>query len=239
MKRINLSETLRIVDIITDKIENVSIDDVSNKIPNCCGAYIIKFMSGKIYVGKSKNVRTRPGQHQPKNKKADEFKGEIMDTVSVYLTKNYKDAGVLEALLIRQLPVINKEHQDDASTWKETSIEQLLLGKSKGLSEMLNNLSDKILSLPDVKQVNRKGWTTYQISAGKNFCIIFVKKDHLQIDLKVDENSFNDPENLSYEIEWTTAQAFNRRIKMYDDKQESGIFNLIKQSYQSICKSIK
>lgn len=219
---------------IKDIIKNVPIDKIS-KIPNCCGAYIITFKSGKIYVGKSKNVRTRPLQH--KSKKADEFKGEIMDKVSAYITNNYKDAGVLEALFIRQLPVINKEHQSDASTWKNISKEQLLSSNPKELKDMLNKLSDKILSLPDVKEkAVPSGWITYQISAGKNFCIIWVKKGHLLIDLKIDENNFKDINNLSVKIPWTTSQAFNRRIKMSDDKQLDSIFNLVRQAYQCMCE---
>lgn len=236
MKKINFSEISKIVNII-DKIENVPINEISKKIPECCGAYIIEFKSKKIYVGKSKNVRTRPQQHQPKNKKANEFKDEIMDKVSVYLTKNYKDAGILEAWLIRELPVINKEHQDDASTWKKIPKEQLLSSTPQELNEILNKLSEKILTLSSVKEVGRKGWITYQISTGKNFCKIIVKKDHLEIDLKVDKDNYNDANNLSSKIEWTTTQAFNRRIKMHDDKQVNDIFKLIKQAYQCICES--
>ena len=63
-----------------------------------------------------------------------------------------------------------------------------------------------------------------------------VRKNFLQINLKVDKNNFNDPNKLSSEIEWTTVQAFNRRIKMYDDKQFDDIFKLVMQAHQCICE---
>ena len=240
MKKLNLSGTLKMADpttskmmsaLITDSMENVPIGEVSDKIRSCCGAYVIRFKSGKIYAGKSKDVRTRPLGHKSKN--ANDFKGEEMIEISAYYTNNYKDAGALEGLLIRQLPVMNKEHQPDASTWKEIPKKQLLSGKPEELKDLLNKLGEKILTLPDVKQIARpSGWITYQISAGKNFCIIWVKKDHLRIDLKIDKNNFTDPDNLSFEIEWTTAQAFNRRIEMYDDSKLDGIFGLVMQAYK-------
>jgi len=233
MKKLNLSEISKVVDI-TEIIESVPIDD--NKIPNCCGAYVITVKSGKRYVGKSKTVKSRIQQH--KHPKDDNFKGEKMNKVSAYLTKNYFDAGILEPLIIRELkPELNKEHQSDASTWKEVPIEQLLSGTTKELKEIFYKLSKKILTLSGVKEKLRRGWATYQISAGKNFCIIMVRKNFLQIDLKVDKNNFNDPNKLSSEIERTTVQAFDRRIKMYNDKQFDDIFKFIMQAYQCICKS--
>lgn len=231
MEKIDLSGISKIVNI-TSTIENVPIDKISD-IPDCCGAYVITVESGKTYVGTSKNVRTRIPQHE--SEKATDFPGEKMDKASAYLTKNLYDADILEQWLIRELkPELNKRHQDGASAWKDGSETKLLSGTSKELKEIFDKLSDKILSLPDVKKEVRKSWITYQISAGKNFCIIEVRKNYLQIGLKVDKNNFNDPNNLSFEIEWTTQQAFNRRIEMYDDKQFDGIFKLVMQAYKVV-----
>lgn len=219
-----------VVDII-DKKENVSIGEISD-IPNCCGAYVITVNSGERYVGTSKTVRTRIQSHKVPND--PNIEGKKINKVSVYLTNTLEDADILECWLIRELkPELNKRHQDDASTWKEIPKEQLLSSTTKEFKEISGKLSNKILTLPNVKEIIRKsGWITYQISAMKNFCAIIVRKDYLQIDLKVDENNFNDPNNLSSKIKPTQAWTFNRRIKMYDDKQFDDIFKLVRQAYE-------
>lgn len=230
MKKINLSGISKEVDIIDIK-ENIPIDEVSN-IPNCCGTYVITVQSGKLYVGSSKTVRTRIQSHKVDN---DPNIREEIGKVSIYLTNTHMDARILEYWFIRELkPELNKEIQSDASTWKEVSKDALLSSTTKELKEMLNNFRDKILALSGVKEKVRKGWVTYQISAMKNFCAIIVRKDYLQIDLKVDKSNFYDPNNLSFEIKPTQAWTFNRRIEMYDDKQFDGMFKLVMQAYNVI-----
>jgi predicted transport protein len=150
----------------------------------------------------------------------------------VYLTNTLEDADIMECWLIRELkPELNKRHQPDASTWKEVSKDILLSSATKELKEMFDKLRSNILARLEVKEKVRKGWITYQISAMKNFCAIMIRKDYLQIDLKVDKSDFNDPNNLSFEIKPTQAWTFNRRIEMYDGKQFDGIFKLVMQAY--------
>ena len=63
-----------------------------------------------------------------------------------------------------------------------------------------------------------------------------MKKGFLQVDIKVDKNKFKDPHNLSREIERTTQQAFDRRIKISNSKQLNDVFNLVRQAYECICE---
>lgn len=227
MEKIDLSEILKVVNI-SSAIENVAINKIAN-IPNCCGAYVISVRSGKRYVGTSKTVRTRIQSHRVDN---DPNVTEEMDKVSVYLTNTLEDADIMECWLIRELkPELNKRHQPDASTWKEVSKDVLLSSITKELKEIFDKLRDNILALPEAKEKVRKGWITYQISAMKNFCAIIVRKNYLQIDLKVDKSNFNDPNNLSFGIKPTQAWTFNRRVEMYNDKQFDGIFKLVMQAY--------
>ena len=227
MEKIELSGISKLVNI-TSTIENVAINKIAN-IPNCCGAYVITVQSGKRYVGTSKTVRTRIQSHKVDN---DPNVTEEMDKVSVYLTNTLEDADIMECWFIRELkPELNKRHQPDASTWKEVSKDVLLSSTTKELKEIFDKLRGNILALPGVKEKVRKGWVTYQISAMKNFCAIIVRKDYLQIDLKIGKSNFNDPNNSSFKIKPTHAWTFDRRVEMRDDKQFDGIFKLVMQAY--------
>lgn len=219
------------IDIISI-INDVSLEKLYS-VPNCCGAYIITVESGKKYVGSSKTVRTRIQSHNVYN---DPNIIEPIISVSFYLTKEHMDARILEYWLIRELnPELNYEIQSDASTWKNGSKETLLTNKSDQIKEIFEKLRLKILSLPNIKEVVRKNWITYQISAMKNFCAIKIKKDILQVDLKIlDYSKFKDSTNLSYDIESTQAWTFDRRIELSNIRQIDDAFNLIIQSYEFI-----
>ncbi len=144
------------------------------------------------------------------------------------------DARILEYWLIRELnPELNFEIQPEASTWKEGSKEVLLSNTDH--KEILEKLSRLILTLPNTKEVVRKNWITYQISKMKNFCAIKIKKDHLEVDLKImDYSKFKDSENISYDIISTQTWTFDRRIEQYNVEQIDKTFDLIRQAYELI-----
>lgn len=217
---------------ITSKIEDIPFENLSS-IPNCCGAYIITVKSGKRYVGSSKTVRTRMQSHNVHN---DPNIIEDIDKVTFYLTKTHMDARILEYWLIRELnPELNFEIRPDASTWKNGSKEVLLSNTNVGTKGMLDRLSKLILTLPNTKEIVRKNWITYQISKMKNFCAIKVKKDYLQIDLKImDYTKFTDPYNISFDIISTQTWTFDRRIELYNIEYIDKVFDLIKRSYELI-----
>lgn len=217
---------------ITSKIEDVPFEKLSS-VPNCCGAYIITVKSGKRYVGSSKTVRTRIQSHNAHN---DPNIIEDIDKVTFYLTKKHMDARILEYWLIRELnPELNFEIRPDASTWKDGSKEVWLSNKNDDTKEILEKLSKLILTLPDTKEIVRKNWITYQISTMKNFCAIKIKKDYIQIDLKIpDYSKFKDPENISFDIMSTQTWTFDRRIELYKAEEIDKTFGLIMQAYELV-----
>lgn len=217
---------------ITSKIEDIPYGKLSS-VPNCCGAYIITVKSGRIYVGSSKTVRTRIQSHNVHN---DPNIIEDIDKVTFYLTKTHMDARILEYWLIRELnPELNFEIQPDASTWKDGSKDLLLLNTKDNTKNILEKLSKLILTLPNTKEVVRKNWITYQISKMKNFCAIKIKKDCLQVDLKImDHTRFKDSESISFDIMSTQTWTFDRRVELYNIEQIEKTFDLIKQAYELI-----
>jgi len=217
---------------VISKIEDVPFEKLSS-IPNCCGAYIITVKSGKRYVGSSKTVRTRIQSHNAHN---DPNIIEDIDKVTFYLTKKHMDARILEYWLIRELnPELNFEIRPDASTWKDGSKELLLSNANGSPKEILEKLSKLILALPNTKEVIRKNWIIYQISKMKNFCAIKIKKDHLEVDLKIlDYSKFKDSENVSFDIMSTQTWTFDRRIELYNTEQIDQTFEIIKQAYDMI-----
>lgn len=64
------------------------------------------------------------------------------------------------------------------------------------------------------KELFRKSWVTYQLSAMKNFCAVKVLADSLQVDLKIDERAFSDPSGMSEPLVPTQAWTFNRRLRI-------------------------
>ncbi len=217
---------------ITSKIEDVPYEELPS-IPNCCGAYIITVKSGKIYVGSSKTIRTRIQSHNVHN---DPNIIEDIDKVTFYITNTHMDARILEYWLIRELnPELNFEIRPDASTWKDGSKEILLSSTKADTKDMLEKLSRLILTLPKTKEIVRKNWITYQISKMKNFCAIKIKKDYIQVDLKImDYTKFKDLEQISFDIISTQTWTFDRRIELYNIEQIDKAFELIKRAYELI-----
>lgn len=232
IKYIRKNKNIQIPVEINNILEDVPIQNIS-EIPNCCGAYIIKVRSGKTYVGSSKTVRTRIQSHNVYN---DPNITEDMDCITFCLTNSHMDARILEYWLIRELnPELNFEIRPDASTWKEGSKDVLLSSTKDESKKILEKLSKLILSLPNTKEVVRKNWITFQTSAMKNFCAIKIRKDYLQVDLKImDYTKFKDSENISFDIISTQAWTFDRRIEIYNMEQINKAFDLIRQAYELI-----
>lgn len=99
--------------------------------------------------------------------------------------------------------------------------------------EILKKLSKLILTLPNTKEIVRKNWITFQISAMKNFCAIKIKKDCLHVDIKIpDYSKFEDHSNISYDIMSTQTWTFDRRIELYNTSQIDNTFDIIRQAYE-------
>ncbi len=210
--------------------EDLRPEDVGT-LPNEPGAYIITTQSGQRYVGSSRSLRSRVRAHLEPAK--DPNVTEPVRSVRCYLTHQVADAPIVEYWLIRDLrPELNRETRPDASTWKEGSTDALLAGAAPELREVMDVLSTRICRLPGVKEVARRKWLTYQLSAMRNFCAVKAMKSSLQVDLKVDKTRFFDPTGLSRPVTPTQAWNFNRRIEVSTIDHASAAMALIRQAYE-------
>lgn len=216
---------------VTSVLNDIPLEQISS-VPNCCGAYIIIVQSGKKYVGSSKTVRSRVLSHKVYN---DPNINEPIKSVSLYLTNNHMDARILEYYLIKELkPELNFEIQPDASTWKVKPEKEALVNTNNNLRKIFDALRKPILDIPEVKEIIRKNWITYQSSPMKNFCAIKFKSNCLQIDLKTSNERIDDPDQFSWEIKPTQAWTFDRRMELSSIAQVDVAFNLICQAYELI-----
>lgn len=203
-------------------------------LPNKPGVYVITTKSGQRYVGSSNDICKRVMSH---NSEKGPNITEPIKSVCCYETEHKMDAPILEYSYIRKLkPELNREIQPDASTWKKGSKEKLLSNTSDELHELFKEFRQRICSLPDVEEVVRKNWITYQTSALKNFCIVKFTKGYLQIDFKDYKDQIKDPAGFSWKIKATQASTFHRRLELRNDTEMDTAFKLIKQAYNEMMK---
>ncbi len=121
--------------------------------------------------------------------------------------------------------------------WGTVSVEKHLEKTSDDLKDVFFKLGKKICCIaPEVKEVHRKQWTTYQLSALKNFCTVKVLNDTLEINLKMDESIFSDKKGIVRSIKRTPAWTFDKVLNVGSDKEIDYAITLIEQAYKSIAK---
>lgn len=218
---------------IKNCIENLVVKNMSSSLLGAPGAYVITTKTDRRYIGSSNSLYNRLRSHM--DYKESKNVDEPIKSVCCYLTNDEIDARILEYWLIRELkPELNKEIQPDASRWKTGSKEILFLDNEDKMRKVFEKFSERILSLPGVKEIVRKSWITYQLSPMKNFCAVRITRNCLQIDLKVDKTQLKDPAQISLEIIPTQAWTFNRRLQLSGINEIGEAFELIKQAYECI-----
>jgi len=121
--------------------------------------------------------------------------------------------------------------------WETVAIEKHLEKTTDNIKEVFSKLSEQICCIsPEVKEVHRKKWTTYQLSALKNFCTVKVQKDHLEISLKMDESYFKDKKGIAKSIDRTPAWTFDKVLHLSSEEEINYAVTLIKQAHESITK---
>lgn len=219
---------------VTSVAENVRPAEVG-KVPTGPGAYVLTTVSGKQYVGSSSSLRGRVRAHldAPEHPNLD---GPVR-LVSCYETTSEADAPILEYALIRDLqPELNRENQPDASEWKDAKRDALVAGASAALGILQARLSKRILDEIGGKEVFRKSWVTYQLSAMRNFCAVRLLADCLQVDLKADERTFVDPSRISEPLLPSQAWTFNRRLRIRSETDVDDAIPLVAQAHQSLAR---
>ncbi len=121
--------------------------------------------------------------------------------------------------------------------WETVSVDTRLKKTSADLRKVFLELGKKICCIaPEVKEVHRKKWTTYQVSALKNFCTVKVLNDFLEISLKMDESIFSDNKGIAESIKRTPAWTFDKVLKVTSEKEIDYVVTLIEQAHRSVAK---
>jgi len=132
---------------------------------------------------------------------------------------------------------LEKESKKWTFKWTTVPIEKHLEKLDENLRIVFKNLSNNICCIsPNIKEVYRKNWVTYQISKLGNFCTIKFSKECFKIYMKVNINNFIDEEKRTQDIKRTPAWTFDKVFTIKLNKDVDYAILLIKQAYECICK---
>jgi len=110
-------------------------------------------------------------------------------------------------------------------------LEDILADVNYNIEKIVEELRKRIKDNPDITETIEKDKIVYSRS-GNDFCIIKIKKDHVEIDF-VSSKTLEDPIRFSWKIKRNRKDKFDRRMhirNMFDIDNTSG---LIFQSYLS------
>lgn len=119
--------------------------------------------------------------------------------------------------------------------WETVSVEKHLEKTSDNIKNVFIELGEKICCIAsEIKEVHRKKWTTYQLSALKNFCTVKILNDSLEVNLKMDDSIFKDRKGIARSIDRTPAWTFDKVLNVSSEKEIADAIPLIEQAYKSI-----
>lgn len=130
---------------------------------------------------------------------------------------------------------LEQESKKWSFKWTTVPIEKHLENTSQDIREVFNKLSTEICLLPNVKQVNRKDWTTFQTSPLKNFCTVKFLSDTLEIHIKANKNTFIDEKEITTDVKRTPAWTFDKRFLLKSANEVPYAKGLINQAYEFLC----
>lgn len=112
------------------------------------------------------------------------------------------------------------------------TFEKIVSNVNYNIKKIVEELRERIIKdIPGTNEVIDKIQIIYQHS-GKDFCIIKIKKDYLEIDFIVD-NTIEDPMEFSWKIKQTRKCVYNRRMQTKNICDIDIVFGLIFQSYNA------
>ena len=130
---------------------------------------------------------------------------------------------------------LEKEAKKWTFKWETVSVDKHLENTTDDIKDVFLKLGEEICCIaPEVKEVHRKKWTTYQLSALKNFCVVKVLNDTLEIHLKMDESIYKDKKGLAKSINRTPAWTFDKILNISSKHEINDAMILIEQAYKSI-----
>jgi predicted transport protein len=146
-----------------------------------------------------------------------------------------QDKSILHKFTTFTKEALEQEAKKWSFKWTTVPIENHLNKANKDVQEVLKELSERICCIgPDVKEVPRKAWMTYQTAPLKNFCTVKIMKDALEVNIKAD-GTFSDKKRIAKGITRTPAWTFDKVFQVRSkDELDYAIF-LIKQAYKCMC----
>lgn len=129
---------------------------------------------------------------------------------------------------------LEKEAKKWTFKWTTVPLNEHLDKTDSGLKGVFSALSKEVCSLPNVKEISRKNWITYQTSPLKNFCAVKVLPDCLEVHIKCN-NSFMDEKHITKKIKRTPSWTFDRVFTVRSQKNIEDAMHLIRQAYQCTC----
>lgn len=112
------------------------------------------------------------------------------------------------------------------------TLEEILSNVNNNIRRIVDELRLRIMNISGVDEIVDKRRIIYRYS-GKDFSMINVKKDYLEIDFKLD-NTIEDPMKFSWKIKPTKKDIFNRRMHIKNMLNIETAFGLIFQSYSFV-----
>ncbi len=141
---------------------------------------------------------------------------------------------------VHQFKSFTKEELENESKkwtfkWTDVPVEKHINKLDEEYKQIFEELRKKICALsPEIKEVHRKNWTTYQISKLGNFCTIKFPTGKLEIYLKANKD-FKDNKKITKDIKRTPAWTFDKMYTIKSQKDIDYAISLIEQAYQCMC----
>lgn len=110
-------------------------------------------------------------------------------------------------------------------------VENILSNVNYNIVKILEELRKRITATLEINEVIDGTRIIYQHS-GEDFCLIKIKKGHLEIDFDADK-TLEDPMEFSWKIKQTKKCKFNRRMQIKNISDIDIVFGLIFQSYNT------
>lgn len=145
------------------------------------------------------------------------------------------DKSILHKFTTFTEEALEKEAKKWSFKWTTVPIEQHLNKANADMQSVLKELSGRICGIgPDVKEVPRKAWMTYQTAPLKNFCTVKILKDALEVNIKAD-GAFSDKKGIAKGIARTPAWTFDKVFQVRSKDELDYAISLIKQAYRCTC----
>lgn len=112
------------------------------------------------------------------------------------------------------------------------ALEETLSNVNNNIRKIVDELRQRTISLSGIEEIVDKRRIIYRYS-GKDFCMINIKKDYLEIDFILD-NKIEDPMEFSWKIKPSKKEIFNRRMYIKNMLNIETVFGLMFQSYSFV-----